>query len=178
MAKKKTTSKSKNLSNSQKVGIGVGLTAAAVAAAGAYFLYGSSDAKKNRSKVKSWMLKAKAEVLETLEHAEEMTEAEYDKLIDNVSGAYSRLKDASKVDIATFKREMKGHWHEIEAIGKPISTAVASAVQGLGVKKAKKRTTKKATRKKATKKVAKKTTRKKTTKKTTKRSTKKVKKRA
>jgi hypothetical protein len=155
MSKKKTTTKSikkaDGLSTQQKVGIGIGLTTAAVAAAGAYFLYGSNDAKKNRQKVKSWMLKAKAEVLETLEKAEEMTEAEYDKLIDSVSGAYSRLKDASKVDIATFKREMKEHWSGIEKVAKPAKTKVA--------KKAKKTTKKVA--KKTTKKVAKKTTKKK-----------------
>ena len=38
-----------------------------MAAAGTYFLYGSKDAKKNRKAVKSWALKAKAEVLEALE---------------------------------------------------------------------------------------------------------------
>ena len=53
---------SKNeLSTAQKVGIGFGLTAAAVTAAGAFFLYGSKEAAKNRKKVKGWMLKAKGE---------------------------------------------------------------------------------------------------------------------
>ena len=149
MAKKTTTKKTKqdaNLSTQQKVSIAVGLTATAVAAAGAYFLYGSEDAKKNRKKVKSWMLKAKAEVLETLEQAQDMTEAEYDKLIDSVSGAYSRLKDASKADIATFKREMKDHWRGIEEVAKPVKKRAVKAV---------KKTAKKA------KKVAKKTTKKK-----------------
>tara|TARA_B100000508_G_scaffold140974_1_gene144704 strand:+ start:4882 stop:5361 length:480 start_codon:yes stop_codon:yes gene_type:complete len=153
-ATKKTAKKAKSLSTQQKVGIGVGLTTAAVAAAGAYFLYGSADAKKNRQKVKSWTLKAKAEVLETLEKAHEMTEEEYDKLIDTVSGAYSRLKDASKADIATFKREMKHHWKGIEKVAKPAKKKAA--------KKAKK-ATKKA--KKATKKTTKKTAKKKTTRK-------------
>ena len=58
MAKKK-----QSVTNNQKIAAGVGLTAAAVAAAGAYFLYGSKDADKNRKTVKSWGLKAKAEVL-------------------------------------------------------------------------------------------------------------------
>lgn len=173
-----------DLSPQQKVGIGVGLTAAAVAAAGAYFLYGSDDASKNRKKVKSWTLRAKAEVLETLEKAEKMTENEYDKLIDSVSGAYSRLKDASKVDIATFKREMKDHWGDIEKVGKPMKAAAISAVMGATKKspakpkpkkkaqtiskklngQAVKKTTKKVAKKPA-KKVVKKTTKKRTTKK-------------
>ena len=70
MAKKQT-----DISNAQKLGIGVGLTTAAVAAVGAYFLYGSKDAPKNRKKVKSWALKAKGEVLEVLEKAEKIEQA-------------------------------------------------------------------------------------------------------
>jgi len=151
-----------DLSTQQKVGIGIGLTATAVAAAGAYFLYGSNDAKTNRKKVKGWMLKAKGDVLETLEKAEEMTEAEYDKLIDSVSGAYSRLKDASKADIATFKREMKHHWSDIEKAGKPIKRAAVGAVvsSAATILAKKSHATKKKTAKKATKKTTKKTTKK------------------
>ena len=176
MATKKTK---KSLSNSQKVGIGVGLTAAAVAAAGAYFLYGSEEAPKNRKKVKSWMLKAKAEVLETIEDVEEMTQDEYDKLIETVAASYSRLKNASKADIATFKREMKEHWGGIEDAGKMIQGVMASDAAKQVMKRVTKKTPKKAAKKapkktvkKATKKVAKKAP-KKTTKKAAKKTTKK-----
>ena len=62
--KKKAAAKNSSMTNAQKLGIGVGLTTAAVAAAGAYFLYGTEDAPENRKKVKSGILKAKAEVLE------------------------------------------------------------------------------------------------------------------
>lgn len=126
MATKKTTKKSKNLSTTQKVGIGVGLTTAAVAAAGAYFLGISPDAKKNRAKVKSWMLRAKAEVLETLEKAENMTKEEYEALVETVAKSYSSLKDASKVDIAAFRKEMKEHWPKIEKEGKALMKSVGS----------------------------------------------------
>ncbi len=149
MATKKTTTKkatkSAALSAQQKVGIGVGLTAAAVAAAGAYFLYGSDKAAKNRKTVKSWMLKAKAEVLETMEAADQMTHEEYEKLIDSVSDAYARLKDASKVDIATFKREMKAHWQGIEKATRPKKkVAKKAAVKKTSVpKKAAKKVVKK-----------------------------------
>lgn len=157
MAAKKQAKK-KDLTTNQKVGIGVGLTAAAVAAAGAYFLAGSPDAKKNRRKVKSWMLKAKAEVLEGLEKAEEMTETEFNTLVMSVAKTYEKLQDASKADIADFKREMKENWPKIVKEG----AEVAKTVQKVVAKP------KKAT-KKATKKVAKKTT-----KKAAKKSTKKV----
>ena len=150
MAKKKTT---KNLSKGEKVGIGVGITAAALATAGAYFLYGSKNAEKNRKKVKSWMLKAKAEVLETLEKAESMTKAEYEALVDVVAGTYLKVKDSSKAEVQAFKKEMKEHWPLIEQKGKKVvKKAVSSAKKAS--KKAK--TATKKTIKKASKKASKK----------------------
>ena len=128
MAEKKTAAKKPVLTDNQKISIGVGLTAAAVAAAGTFFLYGSKGASKNRKAVKSWVLKAKAEVLEKLEQAKEMSADEYMQLIDTVGGAYAGLKEASKVDISTFKKEMKEHWNKIEKTAKPAKKAVKKAV--------------------------------------------------
>lgn len=128
MAKKK---QSNELSTTQKVSIGIGLTTAAVAAAGAYFLYGSPNAAKNRKTVKSWVLKAKAEVLEALEDAKEMSQHEYEALVDTVAGTYQTFKNASKKDIKEFKDEMKMHWKGIEknvmkpAAKKPVTMKVA-----------------------------------------------------
>lgn len=148
MAKKK-----KEMSAAEKIGVGVGLTAAAVAAAGAYFLYGSKNAQKNRKTVKSWMLKAKAEVLEKLEEAKEMSQDEYEELIAGVAAAYAGLKSASKVDIKEFKNEMLDHWKSIEKMAKPKKKAAKKA----SVKKAaKKSPAKKAAKKAPAKKVAKK----------------------
>ena len=140
MAKKQSK---KKLSSAQKIGVGVGLTAAAVAAAGTYFLYGSKNAAQNRKKVKSWMLKAKADVLDRLEEAKEMTKEEYESLINSVADTYAGLKDASKADIKAFKDEMKDHWRAIERNAKPAKKAA---------KKAAKKTTKKAAKKTAKKK--------------------------
>lgn len=146
MAKKKT----KQSSNANKVGIGVGLTAAAVAAAGAYFLMGSPNAEKNRKKVKSWMLKAKAEVLEALEKAEEMTAEEFNDLVDVVAKTYSTVQGATRGEIADFRKEMKEHWQKLEkSMGKkvaPKKTAKKTA------KKAPKKTAKKAAKKSTAKK--------------------------
>jgi hypothetical protein len=128
MAEKKSAAKKPALSDNQKISIGVGLTAAAVAAAGTFFLYGSKGASKNRKAVKSWVLKAKAEVLEKLETAKEMSADEYMQLIDTVGGAYAGLKEASKVDISTFKKEMKEHWNKIEKTAAPKKKAVKKAV--------------------------------------------------
>lgn len=158
MAKKK-----KGMSPTQKVEVAVGITAAAVAAAGTYFLYGSKHASKNRQKVKSWALKAKAEVLDTLEDAKHMSKEEYDQLIEQVAAAYQSAKNnASKADIVAFKREMKEHWSEIEKAGKKVAAQASKAVTK-SAKKTAKKTTKKATKKttkKATKKTAKKTAKK------------------
>jgi len=126
-AKKKVTTPT--ISKNQAVGIGIGLTAAAVAAAGTYFLYGSKNAAKNRKAVKSWTLKAKAEVLEKIEQAKEMTQEEYDQLIDVVTTAYMGVKDASKADLSTFKKEMKDHWLSIAKTAAPKKKAVKKAVK-------------------------------------------------
>lgn len=131
--KKKTTKKS--LSTQQKVGIGVGLTTAAVAAAGAYFLYGSKNASKNRRTVKSWMLKAKAEVLESLEKAQEMTEEEFKELVETVSKTYSKFKDASKAEIVDFKKEMMEHWPKIAKEGKQMAAKATTTKKKAPAKK-------------------------------------------
>lgn len=151
MATKKSTSKNAVLTDGQKIGLGVGLTAAAVAAAGTYFLYGSKGASKNRQVVKSWALKAKAEVLEKLESAKEMSREEYEQVIDTVAGVYTDLKQASKVDISGFKKEMKDYWNKIEKTAAPKKKVVKKAVAKAApaVKKAVKKAT--TTVKKATK---------------------------
>ncbi len=133
MATKKAmkTTKAKGLSSNQVLGIGVGITAAVAAAAGGFFLYGSKNAAKNRKAVKSWALKAKAEVLEGIEKAKDMSQEEYEQLVDTVVGTYLTAKSASKNELGEFKKEMKGHWQGLVKTASP-----------------KKATTKKATTKK------------------------------
>jgi len=123
MAKK--VEKKTGMTTAEKVSVGVGLTAAAVAAAGTYFLYGSKSAAKNRKAVKSWVLKAKAEVLEKLEDAKEMSREEYEALIGSVAGAYAGVKNASKGELKAFKDEMVDHWKAIERTAKPKKKVVA-----------------------------------------------------
>lgn len=134
---KKAASK-KGLSNEQKLGIGVGLTAAAVAAVGGYFFYGSPDAKKNRTKAKSWMLRAKAEVLEGLEGAKHLTKEEYEELVDRVAKGYKAAKRASGTELAEFAREMHAHWQDIERAGAKKTSKAATKVAKRAQKVAKK----------------------------------------
>lgn len=114
MAQKK---ESKALTSSQKVGLGVGLTAAAAAAAGAFFLYGAKNSEKNRKKVKSWMLKAKGEVLEALEKGGQITEDEYRSLVKAATGAYASVQKASTGEMKEFKNEMEDHWKKLQRTG-------------------------------------------------------------
>ena len=106
------TNKNAGGKKTNNLGVAVGLSAVA-AAVGAYFMYGSKKAAKNRKAVKSWMFKAKAEVLEALENTQEMSKKEYEKLIDAVGSSYSNIATASRADLAAFKKEMKEHWLEI-----------------------------------------------------------------
>lgn len=93
----------------------LGAALVVAAAAGAYFLYGSKDAQKNRKAVKSWALKAKAEVLEKLEKAkEEINEENYHKIIDGVVTKYNKVKDTHQDDIDAVTKELKGHWKNIK----------------------------------------------------------------
>jgi len=154
---KKTTKKVK-ISDAQKLGIGVGLTTAAVAAAGAYFLYGAKDAPENRKKVKSGILRAKAEVLETLENAHEITEQEFHALVDGVVKTYSKVQSLSQKDLKEFKADMVDNWQDLVASGAAqVMTIeqIAKKVAKRGSKKpVKKATTKKATTKAPAKKTA------------------------
>lgn len=145
MAKKETK---KELSTTQQVGIGIGLTAAAVAAAGAYFLYGSENADKNRKTVKSWMLKAKAEVLEHLEDAKKMSREEFEQVVAGVAATYTGAKAASKKDIAGFASEMMDHWDTLEGVVNKTKKKAAPKKKAVAKKSApKKKTAKKTTKK-------------------------------
>jgi hypothetical protein len=155
----KQNKKTSKKPESHGAAIGVGLTTAAVAAAGAYFLYGSKSAVKNRKMVQSWALKAKAEVLEKLEDAKEMTQDEYEELVGSVAKAYSSAKTASQKDIKAFATEMTDHWKQIEKAAKPLTSTAKRKVKKVA-KQVKKSASKKVA-KKAAKKVAKKTTKKK-----------------
>jgi len=140
MAKKKKI----EVSDAQKLGIGVGLTTAAVAAAGAYFLYGSKDAPENRKKIKSGILRAKAEVLESLENAKEITEDEFRDLVNSVVDTYSTVQSLSKKDLKEFKTDMFENWEDLVASG----TAKVMTVEQIAKKVAKRDDKKPATKKK------------------------------
>jgi len=110
MATKKT-----NKSEGHPGAAAVAIAGALAAAAGAYFLYGSKDAKKNRKAVKSWSLKAKAEVVERLEKVKgEINEENYHKIVDGVMIKYNKLKAEHGDEVESVVKELKSHWKNIK----------------------------------------------------------------
>jgi len=92
----------------------LGLVAlAAATAAGAYFLYGSKNASKNRKKIKGWTLKAKGEVLEKMEAMKNIDEANYKRIVDTVATKYKKLKTVSTKEAESLAKELKAQWKEI-----------------------------------------------------------------
>jgi len=105
--------KRKNSSSGSGVAVGAGLVALAAAAAGAYFLYGK-DAKKRRSTVRGWALRAKGEVLEGIEQLKNIDEKQYRALVDKVTARYRSVKQGSPEEVAKLARELKSHWRSIQ----------------------------------------------------------------
>lgn len=146
MAQKK---KKANVSGAQiAVGVGAALVAAA---AGTFFLYGK-DAPKRRKAVRSWMLKAKGEVLEQIERLPDLDQKTYYGLIDAAAARYLKAKDVSSEEVADLVKELRGYW---SGLRKQFAPAKARKT----AKKAGKKTVKKSA-KKAAKKSAKKAARK------------------
>jgi hypothetical protein len=96
------------------LGVGLGLAAAAAAAAGAYYFYGK-DGSKNRKALKSWMVKAKGDVMEHVEKLQNVSEQTYTKVVNDVMAKYKKLKTATPAEIAAMTKELKGHWKSIKS---------------------------------------------------------------
>ena len=92
------------------MGLGAGLAAAAVAAAlGSYLLTGGRAAKTKRV-LKSWMLKAKGELLEQLENAGNVGEDMYYKAVDQVTAKYSKMSGVAQDEVDDMAKELKKQW--------------------------------------------------------------------
>lgn len=96
------------------MGIGLGIAALAATAAGAYYLYGSDKAAKNRTQVKSWMLRMKAEVMDQVENMKDVSQEKYDEIIEKVSDKYAAIKDIDRDELKALAGRMKSHWKDIQ----------------------------------------------------------------
>ena len=119
---------------------------ASVAALGAatYYFFGP-EGKKHQKNFQGWMIKMKADIIEKIEDAGEVTEPIYDKIVDEVAMAYSKTGKISKEDIMPYADILKRQWkHIVKATKSPAKRATAAKKTA---KKAVKKTAKKAARK-------------------------------
>ncbi len=102
-------------------GAGFVFAAAAVAAvAGAYFVFGKPNSKTKRE-VKSWALKAKADVLAKLEGMKEVSKEKYEEVVDAVETKYAQLKNVDTNELHAMVSDMKRHWSAIQkSIAMPV----------------------------------------------------------
>lgn len=128
-------------STKTKVGTAAAITAATVAAAaGAYWLYGSEHAKKHRKMAKSWMLKARAEIVDAIEKIEDIDKTKFLAVAESVAQEFGSKAGATTDEISDLTKELKKVWTHVQQTGK---TSVKRA------KKASKKIAKKAGKKKS-----------------------------
>jgi hypothetical protein len=133
------------MANKNSMGMGTAVaavTAAAAAAAGAYWLYGAENASKNRKVAKSWMLKARAEVMEAMEKAGAMDKKTYLDIVDKVVKGYSAVAGAQSKELAKLVSDLKSSWRYVQAQKQPAMSrakAVKKSVTSVAKKVAKKR---------------------------------------
>jgi Tfp pilus assembly protein PilP len=92
----------------------LGLAAVAAAAAGAYFFYGPGGSK-NRRNLKSWMVKARAEVMENVENLKDVSEKSYDQVVDKVIAKYKKVKSIAPNELAAVQKELKSSWKAVKS---------------------------------------------------------------
>lgn len=123
------------------VGVGVGVAAAAAAAAGAYWLYGAKDAAKHRKQARSWMLKARAEVLEAVEKLQDIDKSTYMSIVDGVMQRYAGVAGISAAEMKQVAKDLRDSWMHMQ---KATTSGTKAAKKGKKVaKKAVKKVSKK-----------------------------------
>lgn len=106
--------------------VGVGAAAVVAAAAGAYWFYGSKDAAKHRKVARSWMLKARAEVLEAVEmaveKAGELDKDAYMKIVAGVLKNYTKASGVTTEEMQQMTRDMQSAWQHMQKVRKSHKT--------------------------------------------------------
>lgn len=104
----------------QKIAAAAGIAAAAAAAAaGAYWLYGAKDAAKHRKLARSWMLKARAEVVEAVEKLKDIDKETYMRIVDDVVKRYGKAAGAGGAEAARLLKDLRSGWAYIQEQKKP-----------------------------------------------------------
>ena len=114
-------------SKGRGAGIAIGAAGLAAAAVGAYWLYGSKHAKKHRNLAASWMLKARAEVMDAVSKLKDIDRETYYRIVDDVTKRYAKLSK-SNADLATIKSELKAAWAHMQSAAKPVQKKAKKVV--------------------------------------------------
>ena len=128
---------------STNTAIGVAAAAAAAAAAaGAYWFYGASNAPKHRKSVKSFMLKARADVLEAVEKVNDIDKSAYLAIVDRVVAKYSTAAGVTAAEVSQMTQDLKAAWSHMKAVSDTAKkTITSSSTPKKAVKKAAKKST-------------------------------------
>lgn len=92
------------------VGVAVGVAALSAAA---YLLFGP-EGNKNRKHVRGWAVKMKGEIIEKFEEAKELTEPVYNKIIDQVSEKYAKVKNIDQAELKATIADIRKHWKAMQ----------------------------------------------------------------
>ncbi len=111
-----------------EAGAGV-LTAAALAAAAAYLL---SD-KKQRTRAKAWVARARKEVAKNVRKAHRMGKKEYHRAVTRAMKRYAGLHNVNAAELVKATRDMKDEWKRLRKDAK----VLAKMVSAKGAKSAK-----------------------------------------
>jgi len=107
-----TKKQEKKMNPKTAVAIGVGTIALAAAT---YYFFGPNG-KKNRTKLRGWMIRMKGEIVEKMEQAKDMTESLYHKIVDAVAARYGK-SGISPEEIKAYAEELKRQWKGFAAAG-------------------------------------------------------------
>src|ERR1035437_399166 len=110
-----------------KTAVAVGVVGVAAAAVGAYWFYGAKHSAKHRKTVSSWMLKARADVMEAVEKLEDIDKETYLHIVDGVMQKYVGLHHVTS-DITAIAKEMKSAWSHIQAAAKSTKKVAKKAI--------------------------------------------------
>lgn len=104
--KKKIIEKKSNIAKYATIGAGLASIATA------YFFLGPKG-EKHQKQMKTWAIKMKADVVEKLEEARDMSELAYHQIIDSVAQEYEKKAKVGREEIQSLAKDLKKHWNII-----------------------------------------------------------------
>ncbi|MDE2019589.1 MAG: hypothetical protein KGJ13_04540 [Patescibacteria group bacterium] len=81
-------------------------------AVGAYMVY--RKAAYERQRAKEWLLKAEAEIEENLEQLKNLSEREYDRIVDTAVFHYGQLYRVNARELADAAEDLRADWERVK----------------------------------------------------------------